>query len=362
MAFSITLLNKNYTIEEFVQIETNDLPNWVQETQKFLISWQKGKDTFTQKTSGSTGSAKEIHVSRKSMEISALNTIIGLKIPNGASVLHCLNSAFIGGKMMLVRAIIGEWKLHLLQPKSTYAKDELWPQYNFAAMVPLQVSGILDEKDGDAVLNSIHKIIIGGAPPSEELIGQLASIKSKCFSTFGMTETVSHIALKGLNGPDRSDEYKVIGDNIISTNSKGCMMIKGKVTADQWLETNDLIQVTKTGFKWLGRFDMVVNTGGVKVLIEPTEEKLASLIKIDGHQFLLWKKTDEKLGEKLIGLSDSASLIEFIGKHQEILKKGLPAYHFPSEWFLTKEIVETESGKVDRPRTAENILKEISFE
>lgn len=362
MSFLISFLGKNYTIDEFVQLKKSELPKWAVSSYKFLKAWQKGKEEFTQKTSGSTGKAKKIYIEKKHMIASAQNTIEALHIPRNAKALLCIDTQYIGGKMMLVRAILGDWHIHLIKPKGKLKEELLWNSYDFAAMVPLQVSNTLVLENGIDLLNRIDRVIIGGAATSESLTKSLHQAKSQFFSTFGMTETVSHIALKALNGKNRSEEFKVIGDNQISTNSSGCLMIKGAVTDGEWVETNDLIKVTQNGFQWIGRFDMVVNTGGVKVSIENTEESIAKLINSEGHHFILWKKPDEDLGEKLIGISDSKVLIKHLQVNKQMLIENLPKYHFPKEWYLVDEIKLTESGKVDRRKTSESTLEEISFE
>lgn len=362
MAFLISFLGKNYTIDEFVQLKKSDLPKWAVSSYKFLRAWQKGKVEFTQKTSGSTGKAKKIYIEKRHMIASAQNTINALQIPPNAKALLCIDTKYIGGKMMLVRAILGQWHVHLIKPKSKLKEELLWEHYDFAAMVPLQVSNTLELQNGIDILNRINCVIVGGAAVSGNLTKSLKKVKGHFYSTFGMTETVSHIALKPLNGKDKSEEFKVIGDNVVSINTSGCLMIKGAVTDGEWIETNDLVEVTSRGFKWVGRFDMIVNTGGVKVPIENTEDSIAKLVNSEGHHFILWKKLDPHLGEKLIGICESKVLIKHLLNNRQMLIDNLPKYHFPKEWYLVDEIKMTDSGKVDRRKTSESVLEEISFE
>ena len=144
---------------------------------------------------------------------------------------------------MLVRAILGQWHLHLVKPISKFKQKELWDHYEFAAMVPLQISSALESDKDKEILHRFDQIIIGGGQVPQSIENQIQEYKTKIYSTFGMTETISHFALKSLNGSERSDYFKVIGDNKISINGNRCLMVKGSITDDQWIETNDVVEL-----------------------------------------------------------------------------------------------------------------------
>lgn len=279
------------------------------------------------------------------MLASANATIQYLNIQPGSSALLCMNPDMIGGRMMLVRAIVGNWNLHILPPSSSPIIDL---DIDFTAMVPLQVESLLETTAGIDFLNRIDQLIIGGAAINERLQETLQGLKTKAYQTFGMTETVSHIALKKLNGPDKSEEYQVIGNNEVTLNNSGKLCIRGTVTNDEWIETNDLVEITETGFKWLGRADLVVNSGGIKIQIEELEEDIFSLFKT---KVWVWKEIDERLGEKLIGMTDDPKLINEIEADYNSLKSNFKKYHLPKEWILVKEWRLTSSGKPDRSNT-----------
>jgi len=361
MSFNISFSGKNYTIDQFIEIDKADLPKWAISSQKFLKKWKKGETEFTQKTSGSTGKPKKLFIEKEQMIVSAQNTIEALTLKSGAKVLHCISSDYIGGKMLWVRALLGNWNVHLLKPKGHFNVKKLWPHYDFSAMVPLQVSNTLKDQDAQEVLNKFDQIIIGGAAVSKGLENQLQSIKATCYSTFGMTETISHIALKQLNGPSRTKYFTLVGDNEISLDNRGCLMVRGKITHNEWIQTNDLIVVKPNGFEWVGRFDLVVNTGGIKINLEEVEASLQSILQVENHSFILWKQPDDLLGERLIGISESKVFINHLRENADQIIKQLPKYHFPKRWLLCSEIKMTESGKVDRISTANEILEEFNF-
>jgi len=361
MRFLIVYKGKNYTINEFIGLEHNELPTWTQAAQAFLRQWHNGDSAFLQQTSGSTGKPKQISITRSQMDASAKNTIEALGIPDGARVLHCIDSTYIGGKMLWVRAIIGQWHVHLIEPKGTIAPKLLWPAYDFSAMVPIQVASALKNPSTDSILDRFKQIIIGGAAVSDDLIKALQSCQAICFSTFGMTETISHIALRTLNGPDKSTLFNVIGDNQLKLSPQNCLMVKGKVTKNEWITTNDLVTLTDDGFIWIGRYDLVVNTGGVKVAIEEAERLIHDRIEGKDAHFVLWKQSHEVLGEQLIGITDSRAFLAYLEENAHQISEGLPRFHFPKLWYLCTRIELTPNGKLDRPKTAEHLIASFTF-
>lgn len=255
--------------------------------------------------------------------------------------------------MMLVRAILGNWHLELVEPTMEVHQTTDAINYDFAALVPLQVSAMLKSAEGTSLLNGIKKIIIGGAPVSQGLEAKIQNLQAKCFHTYGMTETVSHIGLKALNGPQRSDWFHVVGENNIRHNNQGCLEINGAVTNNEWVVTNDLVDIKDNKFKWLGRADLIANSGGVKILIEEVENGINRLLPAQlSGTILIWKRNHSELGEELIGIATNQKVLEYIESHNEDLKQGLPKYHLPKHWFSIPSFLFTESGKIDRPATA----------
>lgn len=345
MEGTIIFNNQSYTFTQFATISLPKNLNWARNTQLFVKDWLNDQQSFLLQTSGSTGKPKSISIQRSQMLASANATIQYLNIQPGSSALLCMNPDMIGGRMMLVRAIVGNWNLHILPPSSNPIIDV---DIDFTAMVPLQVESLLETKAGIDFLNRIDQLIIGGAAINERLQETLQGLRTKAYQTFGMTETVSHIALKKLNGPDKPDEYQVIGNNEVTLNNSGKLCIRGTVTNDEWIETNDLVEITESGFKWLGRADLVVNSGGVKIQIEELEEEIFKFFKT---KVWVWKEIDERLGERLIGMTDDPELISQIEADHNYLKSNFKKYHFPKEWILVKEWQLTSSGKPDRSNT-----------
>lgn len=356
MECSLQINNHIYSLTEFINQSLDSDQHWAIPAQSFLKAWLSDQAVFPIQTSGSTGKPKTINLTRAQMIASAQATIKTLELPMGTSALLCINTEYIGGQMMLVRAIVGSWNLELIAPSMDPSVTGSKNHYRFAAFVPLQIRAMLGSSEGKVLLDNIQSIIIGGAPVSAELIHKLQTIKSQCFHTYGMTETVSHIGLKSINGPKKSEWFELINGNEIDLDERGCLQVKGVVTENKWITTNDLAEIEGKKFKWLGRADLVANSGGVKILLENVEQLLNALLpeRLQG-MLLLWKAPDKALGEKLVGMTTSRALIDYINTNAHILKRKLPSYHLPKVWLYTTRFTFTESGKFDRPRTYANL-------
>lgn len=356
MECTISIHNHSYSLTQFSQLGLGENDHWALSAQSFIKQWLSRQKSFTITTSGSTGKPKSIALTREQMIASASATIKTLNLSEGTKALVCINTSFIGGQMMLVRGIVGNWHLELIEPSMDINAFSKGQHYDFAALVPLQIGALMKSDEGKKSLNRIEKIIIGGAPVSKHLVEKLQQLNSECFHTYGMTETVSHIGLKPLNGPHRSEWFSLVGDTRVRINTEGCLEINGAVTLNKWITTNDLVEIKKHKFRWLGRADLMVNSGGIKILIEGTEELIKEQLPQDlAGTIALWKEDNEDFGETLIGITNSRITLEYIHEHHESLKGSLPKYHFPKNWRLISSFQFTPSGKIDRASSLASI-------
>ena len=329
------------------------LPASLQGALNFCWEWLHGQEDFTQHTSGSTGSPQSIRLSREQMVASAQQTIAALQLTSQHTALVCLNTDYIGGKMMLVRSLVLGMDMVLVEPSSFPLNDLPLPP-TFAALVPLQVQTILER--APTALHHFQGILVGGAPVSPALEGMIRKhVTSPIYATYGMTETVSHIALRSLNAHPPTDKYTVLGDTEIETDGRGCLVIRGAVTHHQTVVTNDLVDIVDARrFCWIGRYDFVINSGGAKVSPEKVEAALDPILKnmkIEGR-FFVTGTPDERLGERVVLVVESNALTndlkeELLAK----LKKVMPPYKAPKEIYCLPQFIETSSGKIDRLRT-----------
>ncbi|MEB3348100.1 AMP-binding protein [Aquimarina gracilis] len=325
-----------------------------QEVGHFLVDWLNDKEYIIVKTSGSTGKPKKIKVRKEHMINSAKATGKFFKIEEETTALLCLPANYIAGKMMLVRAMVLGWKIDLVPPK-TNPLDTLYKQYDFCAMVPLQLDNSVNR------LHLIKKLIVGGGPVSEHLKELIQGVKTKIFETYGMTETVSHIAARRVN-PKKKDKrearfFKALPNITLGTDDRNCLVIKAPQLNNETIITNDVVALkTYKKFLWKGRYDNVINSGGIKLHPEEIESKLQLLI---GHRFFVTSIPDHVLGDKLILIVErDYDKIEKLALQEGINNlKILTKFEIPKEIYFLPQFVETDNGKVQRTKTLE-LVKE----
>ncbi|MGM0391155.1 MAG: AMP-binding protein [Bacteroidota bacterium] len=313
----------------------------------FLLDWLKSSASIEVQTSGSTGTPKKVKLLKEHMINSARATGKFFELPEKSTALHCLPAEFIAGKMMLVRAMVLGWEIDLVTPASN-PLDQVFKTYDFCAMTPFQ----LDNSIGR--LHLIKKLIVGGGAVSPSLQKMVQGVKTKVYETFGMTETVSHIAAKRLNPGKKKSKpiaFKVLPDISISTDDRGCLVIKAPKVASDVLVTNDVVEIlTYKKFIWKGRYDNVINSGGIKLYPEEIERKLNKIIK---RRFFVTGMPDDALGEKLVLFVEadfSEELLEELQKEIRSLK-SLDKYEIPKKIYLIQKFEETPNGKIHREKT-----------
>lgn len=327
------------------------------DTLQFIQSWLKGKKEFTIHTSGSTGKPKAIEINRDIMKKSAKMTARALHLTAGDTALACINANYIGGKMMLVRALTLDMPLTIISPASnpfTHLKAGVY--FDFIALVPLQLDNLLGNESSVRTLNKAKSIIVGGAPVGKHLNQKLQIVKAPVYATYGMTETVSHIALKKLNEPGKDRYFKVLREVTIGQDHRECLTIQSPVTGGKKIITNDRVKIiNEHEFEWLGRIDNVVNTGGIKVQLEELESKIEALLAgLDRKEnFMICVKEDAKLGQKLILLLEGDEREE---DELEALLKTKLSYHAPREIISVPEFSRTGTGKINRLLTMKKYL------
>ena len=313
------------------------------EIHQFLETWFSKVDFVFVKTSGSTGIPKEIQLQKKQMLNSAIATGNYFNLKENTTALLCLPTAYIAGKMMLVRALTLGWHLDVVKSNS-FPLRGIKKKYDFSAMVPLQLENAIDS------VGLIKTIIVGGGVVSNQLQQKLQTISTTVFATYGMTETITHIAVKKLNNlknvtfnSTEKSYYHVLPNVKIYIDVRNCLVIKAPKVCKEVIFTNDIVRlISDTQFEWLGRFDNVINSGGIKLYPEKIEEKLAKIIE---NRFFVAGIPDEKLGEKLV------LIIE--GKYQKIsiYNTNLSKFEIPKETYFIERFIETETKKIQRKKT-----------
>lgn len=311
----------------------------------FLDEWNNPSPTVLVHTSGSTGKPKPMLVEKRRMEASARITCRFLGLHEGDTALLCMPLDYIAGKMMVVRALTCGLRLVSTEPKGTPEWDGF---IDFAAMVPLQVYNLLNDPTGRQRLRQIRHLIIGGGAIDDTLARQLADFPHHVWSTYGMTETLSHIALRRLNGPDASDWYTPFDGVTLSLTDDGCLVIDAPAVHDGPLVTNDIAECNTTQrFRILGRKDNVICSGGIKIQIEEVERRLRPHLHVP---YIITKAPDEKLGEQVVLLTESKA----VGDVLAACRLHLPKYWVPRRILSVDRLPLTETGKPAR-REAERM-------
>ncbi|WP_363928379.1 AMP-binding protein [Paludibacter sp.] len=320
-----------------------ETPEWERELFAFLQAWWNDSPTLTVHTSGSTGTPKNIVVEKERMMQSAITTCTALGLQHGDKALLCLPVRYIAGKMMVVRSLVAGLDLYTVAPNghplATIPNDLI---FDFAAMVPLQVfNSLLNDK---TALGTIKNGIIGGAAIDPEMEMKVAELPNAWYSTYGMTETLSHIALRRLNGTTRSETYRPVNNVNISLSEDETLTIDAPRICPEKIVTNDIARLLPDGsFEILGRKDNVINSGGIKLQTEQIERKLAQILDVP---FCITSAPDPKLGEKLVLLIESKEISK-----QDLLNKiscHLGVYETPKHIIAVDKIPMTPNGKIDR--------------
>ena len=302
----------------------------------FLLDWFDCKSYIEMETSGSTGAPKTISISKQAMVDSALATGDFFDLQPGNKALQCLPVKYVAGKMMLVRAMILGLDLEFVAP-SSHPLDHNEIDFDFVAMVPLQAQNSISQ------LKKVKKLIIGGAAVNKTLEKQLLKLPTKVYETYGMTETITHIAARKLG----EKAFTVLPYVTVSFDDRNCLVIHAPRISPEVIITNDIVELLdENQFIFLGRMDNVINSGGIKLIPEQIEQKLAGKIS---QRFFIASKPDDELGEKVVLVIEGE-------KHEldNSIYESLDKYEKPKEIIFIPKFLDTATGKILRKETLNN--------
>lgn len=355
---TITILGKTYTAEDARAIsgkpsrlqilfhKQEGEESFLTHLTDFLAEWFNDSNTVKVHTSGSTGTPKELFVEKRRMMNSAMLTVSFLHLTRGDNALLCMPLQYIAGKMVVVRALVAGLNLIPVTPCGHPLQDMNQP-LAFGALIPMQVYNSLQNPTERERLKSIRHLIIGGGAIDPDMEEALKTFPCDVWSTYGMTETLSHIALRKLNGPDASEWYTPFEHVTLNQSEEGTLIIDAPLVCPQQLITNDIIELNNAGqFRILGRKDNTINTGGIKVQIEQVESTLKPLLPFP---FAITSAPDAKFGERIV------LLIQHEGPFSEEEKQNihracqqLPIYWHPKQLIQVTSLPLTGTGKPDR--------------
>ena len=331
----------------------------------FIREWLTDTQTFLQQTSGSTGTPKTISITRQQMEYSARLSEQALELQPLSNAFICIDTRYIGGKMMIVRSLVTKMAMWIVDPAAQPLQDLPIDQcVNFAAFVPYQIQSMLGSKHPH-LINNIDTVIIGGAQLHDDFVEQLNRYQCRCYAAYGMTESISHVALRTLNGPNSAAFYNTLPGVEVNADDRECLVVKAPYLAEH-LVTNDIVEIINNRqFRWLGRADNVINTGGRKVLPEKLEAAIQSVFNLTGirNRFFVHGVEDRKLGRKVV------IIVEAAGDHVELIRNTLlslasemPRHDRPKEMLISPAFQLTNTGKINRTQTLTTVTQTISLQ
>ena len=350
---SIILNGVLYNRQNVDQIINPAFPvdSWWNAVGYFLQNWFDDSDFVTVHTSGSTGIPKCIQLSKQSMVNSARMTNGFFQLTGKSVCLLCLPVSYIAGKMMIVRAIVGGFHLLSVEP-SANPFINLQDSVDFAAITPYQLFHSCETLKN----KSVGKIIVGGGPVTSKLEFLSENIPSELYETYGMTETCSHIALRRFNGMDKSDCFTILDGVTIRLDERECLAISAPHLLKEEIQTNDIVELKGTSsFRWLGRADSTINSGGIKIHPEQLEKKLEGIVPTG---YFISSIPDEQFENIVVLIIESQRYSIQELKHLEVqLEKMLSKYEIPKRIYFLPSFIYSESNKVMRKPTLEKALK-----
>ncbi len=353
-----------------------ELSAYEKEVVVFIRAWNKGQEVFPISTSGTTGNPTRTNFRREQLERSAELTAERFELRAGQTLLLCLGMNYVAGIMMLVRGLHLKMNVLVAEP-GTDSLQTLQIQQDqsieFAAFVPMQIEALLSHSQSRNNLKRIKKVLIGGASVSSELhakLEELNPLDSIFFHSYSMTETLTHVAIKTLNGAAKSRYYVALAGVELEMDERNCLIARSPVNDMQSVITNDIIEFKdedRTRFEWKGRWDNVINSGGHKVHAETVEAELLKLNN-SGNAFFVSGIPNPIYGEKVVlfaersfGLVVGDNMLEkaFPSEFSDTLKSVVHSYAIPKSIVIIENFSRTESGKIQRKKTVNNWLKDV---
>ena len=328
-----------YSPKTLQNLVKNRDDKYVQDIFTFLSEWFNSSKFINVQTSGSTGIPKTIQLFKKGMAHSAMLTQQYFGLNSNQTALLCLPVHYIAGKMMLVRAIVSGFNLILANPSSNpfLTIDET---IDFTAITPYQLYHSLETLKH----KKVKQIIVGGSAVSAKLEEDCQLLDTAIYETYGMTETSSHVALRKINGTNRTEFFKPLPGITLSVDQRNCLVIQAPDITDEIVVTNDIVEFKGNDFKWIGRYDRVINSGGIKIYPEQIEKKIEGLIN---RRFYITSTSHASLKEAACLVIEGDPFAENEIKHlQTELRKILEPYQIPKEILFKKELKTSLTGKV----------------
>jgi O-succinylbenzoic acid--CoA ligase len=358
---NIRYKNKIFSRDECLKRSVEVKCNYFRSVAELIDVWLHNKQEFVLHTSGTTGKPKPVVFSREQCIGSAKQTIQYFGLKKGDVFLCCLDISYVAGFMMIIRTLVAEADIYLTKAeRNPLLKTDPKAKFDFAAFVPYQLKSILEETpENISKLDSMKAIIIGGGDISGSDQILFSKIKAPLYHTYGMTETLTHVALKRINGEKPDVNFKALPGVSFSKDERDCLVIKTPIIKGK-IFTKDMVNlISETEFEYLGRIDHVINSGGFKIHPHLVEQKIESLIKVlfNCGNYFIFAEEDPKFGQHPVLMIEAAPDQSKVIKLNEELQKILHPYEVPKKILFREKFVMTRTGKVDRKKTNQSVSR-----
>lgn len=336
---------------------------FTQKVYDLVQKWDAGESSFCIETSGSTGNPKQITISRSQIIASIETTQSAFGLAPGDCIFCCLHTSYIAGMMMVFRARHLQLDLYVVPPSTQPIDNQVFEKLNqkkykqklFFAFVPMQLQYILEDELARKIVNNAKAILVGGAPISTLLQEKISQFTFPIWATYGMTETVSHVAIQAYS-PVFFPYFTALPGVQVRQNEEGCLEIHSKMSGDNWLVTNDLVEMwAENSFRIVGRKDQVINSGGVKIPLGKIDVEIGNWFAKNGisHRFFAWGEPDDVLGQRLVVYVEAQQPPGTIADFWAFASQRLKTYEKPKEWICIAPFKETPTAKIDKNKTVE---------
>lgn len=344
-----------------IKLESASTPLWERSIYQFILNWLNPEDSVLIKTSGSTGKPKILQARKAAMIASARLTQQAFNLKEDDKALLCLPADYIAGKMMIVRAFVCKLNLFTVEPSSAPLSEVPNHFFKLVSMVPLQLfhyQKTYSHEECLSYFNQIDTLLIGGASIPENTETFIHDLPCKSFHTYGMTETLTHIAFRKIL--PKITTYQTLPGVTVKINSDNCLVIKAPQLDINALETTDIAQIlSDTEFTLIGRSSNTINTGGVKVQPEDIERKIEAQFK--QHPILIFPSENEKLGQQ-VNLAIQTQYDESVKQQVDAVLQNLETlskYEYPKRVLFMEPFIYTKSGKLQRDKTIHELTKKL---
>jgi o-succinylbenzoate---CoA ligase len=326
------------------KLMAKSLPGWEKNLYRFILTWISPASFIDAKTSGSTGTPKRIRIEKDKMIRSALMTGQYFNLAKNQRALLCLPVNFIAGKMMVIRSFVMGLNLIPVEPSGN-PLDEFNDEIDFAAITPHQAGNIFAKENGTEKLNRIRKLIIGGSDIHSDLLNKIRTLKNETWQTYGMTETITHVAVRKLNPPEETEFFRALPGVKFEQDERNCLVIQASHLNESKIVTNDIVKLkNESEFEFIGRFDNIINSGGIKLSPEAIEAKLSAFVK---RRFIFAGLSHKQLGQQLVLIMEGETVTS--ENLADVFKSAnLTKYEIPKRVVTLLTFPLTESGKINR--------------